>query len=330
MRERRSRRPPVVFLAWSSVAGRSREIAAALGGDARCYYDLKIVRRSLVPVRYILSALRTVAYLLARRPRALIVTNPPVLVALVAYPYARLTRAPLLLDSHPDAFRLDGPHARFLGIHAWLARRARATLVTTDDLVRRVAAWGGTGVVVHEPPPDWSVGSEAPLPQRPRVLVLGTLSPDEPLADVLAAARRLPEVDVELTGDTRRCPPELVDAAPANVTFLGFLHGRDYVAALEGASIVVVLTTWLQWAVPRSAYDAVYARRPLVLSDSEVLRALFPFGVPVRNEAADIARGIEQAIRRHGELVASADAAVDLQTKRWQSQVEHLRQLLVG
>ena len=323
-------RPPVAFLAWSSVAGRPREIAAELGGESRCYYDLKLVRRSLVPVRYLLSSLRTIAYLLARRPRALIITNPPVFVALVAYPYARLNRAPLLLDSHPDAFRSDGPHARFLGIHAWLTRRSRATLVTTDDLVRRVADWGGTGVVVHEPPPDWKVESEAPLPQRPRVLVLGTLSSDEPIADVLAAARIVPEVDIELTGAVRKCPPKLVDSAPANVTFLGFLHGHDYVLALERASIVVVLTTWLLWAVPRSAHDAVYARRPLVLTDSEVLRDLFPFGVPVRNDAADIASGIQQAIRRHGELVASADAAFDLQTMRWQAQVAHLRELLMS
>ena len=116
---------PIVFFAWSSVAGRSREIAAAIGGESRCYYDLRIARRALVPVRYFLSALRTLGYLVVRRPRALIVTNPPVFVSLLAYPYAVITGAPLLLDSHPDAFRKDGP-SRKLPPHPRLARSSRA------------------------------------------------------------------------------------------------------------------------------------------------------------------------------------------------------------
>ena len=31
-------RPPVSFIAWSPVGGRSEEIAEALGGEARCFY----------------------------------------------------------------------------------------------------------------------------------------------------------------------------------------------------------------------------------------------------------------------------------------------------
>ena len=124
---------PIVFFAWSSVAGRSNEIAAAIGGESRCYYDLRIARRALVPVRYLLSALRTLGYLVGRRPRALIVTNPPVFVSLLAYPYAVITGATLLLDSHPDAFRTDGPHARFLRIH-----RSR---IVNADRIREVHPW---------------------------------------------------------------------------------------------------------------------------------------------------------------------------------------------
>ena len=321
---------PVVFLAWSSVAGRSQEIAAAIGGESRCYYDLRIARRALVPVRYFLSALRTIGYLSVRRPTALIVTNPPVFVSLLVYPYAALTGAPLLLDSHPDAFRKDGPHARFLRLHAWLARRAVATLVTTDELVAQVEAWGGTGVVVHEPEPDWVVDSVAPLPARPCILVLGSLSRDEPVEQVLAAATELKDLDFELTGDTRRCDSGLVESAPENVTFLGFLDRSEYVAALERASVAVVLTTWLDWAVPRSAYDAVYARRPLVVTASPVLREFFPYAVAVDNDHASITAGIREAVARHAQLADATAAALTLQAGRWRGQLERLRSLLVN
>jgi glycosyltransferase involved in cell wall biosynthesis len=271
----------------------------------------------------VISALRTLGYLLARRPRALVVTNPPVFVSLVAYPYALLARAPLLLDSHPDAFRPDGPHARFRGIHAWLVRRARAVLVTTDDLVRQVEEWGGTGVVVHEPPPAWEVDEPASL-VPPTILVLGTLSSDEPVEAALGAARQLPELRFEFTGDVRK---RRLDSVPDNVTLLGFVRDGDYVAALERASVAIVLTTWLGWAVPRSAYDAVYALRPLIVSDSAVLRPLFPSAVFVQNDPDSLAAGIREAVARHAELVAAATTARDVQVERWRSQLDALRAL---
>jgi glycosyltransferase involved in cell wall biosynthesis len=307
------------------VNGRPDEIAAALGGEARCFYDLRISRKALVPARYALSALRTILYLAIRRPRALIVTNPPIFPAIIAYPYARLARVPLLLDSHPDAFRSEGVHSRFLRIHAWLARRARATLVTSDNLSRRVESWGGRAIIVHEAPPERVERVPAGMPSRPLVLVLGSLSVDEPVDDVLEAARHLPEVDFEVTGDTTRCPPDLVASAPDNVVLLGYLGARDYARALQRASIVVVLTRWLEWAVPRSAYDAVYASRPLVLSASPILRELFPYAVHVGNSAESVAAGIREAIARHEELVVAAEDALRLQSSRWDGQLEDLR-----
>lgn len=318
----------MTFLAWGPVGGRSSEIASALGGEARCYYDLRISRRALVPLRYALSAARTVLYLVARRPRAVIVTNPPVFPALIAYPYARLARAPLLLDSHPDAFRPDGTHSAFLGIHSWLVRRARATLVTSDDLVRQVESWGGRGLVVHEPPPHATGRPLSDTPSRPRVLVLGSLSVDEPVDVVIEAARRLPEVDFEVTGDTGRCPPGLVARSPDNVTFLGYLDTRAYEHALHRASLAVVLTTWLEWAVPRSAYDAVYARRPLVVTASPQLTDLFPYAVHVDNDVESVTAGVRKALDQHDELVLAADTALRLQSDRWDAQLLSLRTVI--
>ena len=224
------KRPFVAFIAWSPTKGRSNEIAAALGGEARCFYDLRISRKALVPARYVLSALRTIIYLAMRRPRALIVTNPPVFPAIIAYPYTRLARVPLLLDSHPDAFRSEGVHARFLGMHAWLARRARATLVTSDDLIRRVESWGGRAIIVHEPPPERVGRHQSERRSRPLVLVLGSLSVDEPVDDVIEAARRVPEVDFEVTGDAMRCPPGL-DSSPPRTTW-----SSSAISALESTA----------------------------------------------------------------------------------------------
>jgi glycosyltransferase involved in cell wall biosynthesis len=328
--ERHGGSPRVSFLAWGPVAGRSAEIAAALGGESRCFYDGGIVRTWLVPARWAVSAARTVSYLARRRPRAVIATNPPVFPGLIAYAYGKLVGAPVVLDSHQDAFDPRGRQRHFLPLHRWLTPRVAATLVPRDSLLAEVAAWKGRGVVVHEAPPPWKVRPAAPTGERPRVLFVGSFSPDEPLPVVLEAARLVPELDVAVTGDLRKCPPELHALAPANVRFTGFLRGDDYVAAVEAADVVLVLTTDPDIAAPRAAFEAVYAQRPLVLTAGDGLRELFPTAVGVEATAADVARGLREAVARRTELAVAARAARERQETRWSEQRAAIEAAITG
>lgn len=321
-------RPNVGFVAWRAVSGREAEIAEALGGQARCFYPRRLSGRSLVPLRYAVSALATTAYLARHRPRAVIATNPPVLPGLLALAYGRLVGAPVLLDSHPSSFGRKGDRlsARLLPLHAWLARRVTATLVTTEDWVRQVAAWGGRAQIVHEAPSGWAASRPRALPDRPVVLFAGVFAADEPAAEVVEAARRLPAVDLHVTGDPRCCPPPLRATAPPNVTFLGLLAEPRYRQAVRQADVMLALTTE-PTSVMRAAYEAVYAGRPLVVSDWPVLRELFPHAVHVANHAGAIEAGLTEALRRHGELAAACPAAASAQRARWEGQLSALRQL---
>jgi Glycosyl transferase 4-like domain len=322
-------RPQVSFLAWSSVEGRSRDIAAALGGEARCYYALRVVRSPLIPIRYSFDAVRTAAYLLWRRPRAVIVTNPPIFPVLLAVVYGRLTQAPIVLDSHPAAFGRNGSRVGrlFSRFHAKVARRAVTTLVPADDLREEVESWGARADVLHEAPPLWHVAPPRPLSGRPRVLLVGILAPDEPLSEAVEAAGSVPEIDLLVTGDLRKVPERVRSLASDNVSFVGFLEGEHYRQALEEADVVLVLSD-NPTAVMRSANEAVYAGRPLVVSDSELRRTLFPFAVLVGNDAVSIASGLREALERHAELVQSAPAAERLQHERWDDQIQTLTRLI--
>ncbi len=322
-------RPPVSMIAWSSVEGRSSEIGAALGGDSRSFYDLEIVDRRLVPARYLLSAARTVRYLITRRPRAVIATNPPVVPGLLAWAYGKLTGARVMLDSHPSSFdpNVHGQLARQLPLHRWLTRRVAGTIVTGPELAQQVRDWGGRPIVFHEAPPTWTVPAPGPVADPPRVLVLGGLAADEPLAETLAAAGQLPGVEFRITGDPRRCPPGLVESAPANVRFTGYLRGQDYVQALADSDIVLSLTKRSE-AVSRATYEAVYALRPVVTSQSELTEGLFPYALRVTNDTPSIAWGVRGAIARHAELAAAAPEARDLQLRRVKRQLIDLGVLL--
>jgi thiamine pyrophosphate-dependent acetolactate synthase large subunit-like protein len=138
-----------------------------------------------------------------------------------------------------------------------------------------------------------------------------------------------PQIDLHVTGDVRRCPRALRTSAPANATFTGFLRGDDYRRAMEEADIVLVLTNHAM-AVNRGAYEAVYSRRPLIISDQPAMRPLFPHAIRVANDASSIAEGIQAAVRRHAGLVEATDDALAVQERRWRDQLDRLRARIGG
>jgi phage-related minor tail protein len=172
------------------------------------------------------------------------------------------------------------------------------------------------------------VGSREPG-TRARVLLVGVLAPDEPVAEAIEAARIVPQLDLLITGDTRRVDPSLVNQAPENVTFLGFLRGEAFRRQLEDADIVLTLST-NETAAMRAAYEAVYAGRPLVVSASEERRRLFPYAVHVTNDAVSIAQGLREASERIAELYVAVPDALELQRSRLDEQLATFAPITAG
>lgn len=320
------------------MAERSAEVASACGGHARCIYLPALAARPLVPLRYAISAVLTVAHLARCRPAAVIVTNPPLVAAFVVRLCARACGSAFLLDTHPAGFGAqgDGVSARLQPAHRWLARRATCSLVTCDTWVRHLATWGAKAMVLHEAPPRWSLpaGTEASDPpggrrSRPTVVFAGSFGGDEPMDVVLDAARRCPDVDLVVTGDVRRGDRRLLTSAPANVTFTGFLDQPRYVRALVEADVVVVLSRE-PTSVMRAAYEAVWACRPLVVTDTPTTRELFPTAVHVANSATGLSDGVHLALARRPELLRAAPEALRRQEDRVARQMAELRDVITS
>ena len=314
--------PGLLFVAWTRTVGRSHEIAAALGGAAFTTHPARLSHRRLVLVRYLVNAVRTVTVLRARRPEVVIVTNPPLVAALVVWAWSRVSGAGFILDSHPSAFGAKNHvvSRRLIRVHRFLARRALACMVTTGDWVEVLASWGASGVIVHEAPPLWP--SSTARPEANRVLFPGVFAGDEPIEEVVELARLRPTVDFRVTGDQRRCPASILAELPPNVTLLGYLDTGAYAAEVRAASAVLALTTE-PTSVMRAAYEAVYARRPLVISDWPAGRTAFPYATYVLNRAEDLARGVDEALANRDQAVL--DAALMEQETTWRQQVHALR-----
>ncbi len=317
------------FVSWGAVAARSQEIAAALGGEACAIRHLPQASSAWVPLRWALNTVGTLRYLRAHRPTAVIVTNPPVLAPLTVLAWARLAGAVVVVDSHPGGFGAQGDRvaARLQRAHAWLVPRARAVLVTCDEWGDVVRRWGGQAIVMHEAPPSWEIPAAPPLIGRPKVLYIGTFGGDEPIGDLVEAASLVPGADFVVTGDLAKAPPALAARAPGNVHLVGYLDQAHYRQALADADLVVSLTTE-PTSVMRAACEAVWARRPLVVSDWPVLAEAFPAAVLAGPGPEGIASAIQRGIALNADLRAKADGARATQLQRWSTQLRVLERVL--
>lgn len=320
--------PGLLFVAWTQNVGRSHEIASALGGEAFTTHPERLAGRRLVLARYLVNAFRTIKALRERRPDVVIVTNPPLVAALVVWAWSKTSRANFILDSHPSAFGAKDHivSRRLIRVHRFLARRALTCMVTTRDWVDVLNSWGADGVIVHEAPPLWpssrSTSPSAPAAEANRVLFPGVFAGDEPIEQVVELARLRPEFEIRVTGNERKCPASILADLPPNVTLLGYLGSASYAAEVQTANAVLALTTE-PTSVMRAAYEAVYARRPLVISDWPAGREAFRHATYVQNQAEDMARGVDEALGSCDQ--ARLDAALTEQERTWRQQLHHLR-----
>ncbi len=78
----------------------------------------------------------------------------------------------------------------------------------------------------------------------------------------------------------------------------------------------------------RAAYEAVYANRPLLVTDWPALRETFPLAVPVRNTADSIAEAVADTLDEYDSQLMLLREARRLQEQRWSDQLDDLRQVI--
>jgi glycosyltransferase involved in cell wall biosynthesis len=325
---------PPLWIAWAPHAPRSRRLAAALGAEMRCIHFLAFQRPWLAPCKYPAQAFVTWRLLWRRRPRLVLVQNPPIFAALLVALYARLARGRFIIDAHTGAL-VGRKWGWSLPLHRWLSRRAQATLVTNAalrDLLQRGRSSGAPVLIVEDPPVELNPApsDRPPASGARQVVVIATYGPDEPIAALLAAARQLPEVTFAITGDARRLPPSLRAACPRNVQLTGWLSDADYSALVCRANVVVVLTV-RDHTLLSGAWEALYAGQPLVTSDWPVLRMAFPQGTVFTHATPEAIRAaVCLALDQEDQLRTAMQELAEHKRQAWEMSLVKLRHLLTG
>jgi glycosyltransferase involved in cell wall biosynthesis len=154
-------------------------------------------------------------------------------------------------------------------------------------------------------------------PEATVVAAVCSFNYDEPIAEILDAARAVPEVRFFMTGNPKHLSQELKARMPANVTLTGFLSVEAYGGLVSGADAVMTLTT-RDHTMLRAAYEAIYQGTPVIVSDWDLLRGAFDEGaLHVDNSVEQIATAVRRVAVDGVALREGARRLKERKLRRW-------------
>ena len=296
-----------LFVSWIRWHGRSAGIADALGLSAQFVAVGKLEHKVSGPARHAIQAAQTAALLLRQRPPVLVVMAPPTALVVVAVLYRVVSKCRLAIDAHSGAVVNGRGAVRRLFLH--LAKFSDLVIVTNEPLAAMVRPYLAHVAVLHDRPLTSPANSSKHSPRaRPLVLFPSSWASDEPLDAIAAAAAFLPDVDFAVTGQ----PRGRAVAWPANVRLAGYLDRAAYDELLVDADCILALTT-REMTMQRAGYEALAARKPLVCSDTSVLREFFgDAAVFTSHVASDLAGAVRRALSNGPSLSGQMDRLAPL------------------
>jgi glycosyltransferase involved in cell wall biosynthesis len=309
-----------VFLTWERHQ-RTRSLVARLGLQLR-----EVVVAGPRHRRYWGQIAGTLRHLRRDKPPLVFMQNPSIVLSVLVLCWRALTRAKcvIVMDAHNEAVEpmiFSWKIVRIVA--AWAVRTSDFTMVTNRFLAEKVLQQRGRPLILPDPVPDvapahaQALGPDEPL----RVLVIATYASDEPIAEILEAARAVSgQIEFQLTGNFRKLPAHVIEAAPPNVKFLGFLAESDYWERMRNAHSVLDFTL-LDDCLVCGAYEAVAVGRPMLLSDTRALKDYFRMGALY--SAADpgaIATAVRQLRAEYPQLCGQIGALRSLLQTEWAAQ----------
>lgn len=298
--------PAVIFWGPNSV-GTERY---AQHFNATCYliHYLSWKRPWIAPIKYPFMWINTWWVLFKQRPASILVINTPVFAPMCVYIYCLVARIPFAMKVHGHT--LEGRKWGWSRpLQHFLATKAVVNLIDTAEYKKIFESWGARILFLENPPLAMTqADSESSRYQgKFQVAVVNTFAGDEPVDLIVEAARQLPEVCFFILGDTKLARKELLDSAPRNVVFTGYLVGGDYWKLLHSSQAVLTLTT-NPHSLVSGGTEGLHIHKPLILSRQPALLDYFTKGtVFIEHTVDSVIAGVRQAIVR--ECILSRESA---------------------
>jgi len=286
--------------------------------------------------RYARLGKQTLRLLSERKPKVVYVQNPSLILAtlvLTARPF--LGRYKVIMDAHNEAVA-PFTHAYWpvTSLTRHVLRAADVTIVTNAALADQVRQIGGNPHVLPDrlPTPPFAPTSPPRLEGPLRVMVVATYAADEPIAEIIEAARSLgDQYQLSITGRETKLPAEQRARLPANVRQTGFLSEEAYWELMRDSHIVLDLTLKPNCLVC-GAYESLALLRPMVLTGNPATVDLFGKVAVMTNDhdAKAIAECLQRARAQLSELNDSVLSERPRFEQRWLEHAVRLREKIAS
>jgi len=258
-------------------------------------------------IKYQIFILKTLFLLIQKRPKVLFVTNPSIILALFSILFKKVFSFNLVVDAHnagvyPFSKKFDKYHWIFPFIH----RHTDLTIVTNRYLEKVIFKNNGNPFVLPDPLPDLPITKKTQYKDNDFIVTfISSYASDEPLGEVIKTADLLPQnYKIFITGNSSKISDTILRKCGRNIVLTGYLSDEEYFKLLNCTDAILVLTTFSDCLVC-GAYEAVSIEKPLILSDTPVLRGYFNEGVIfTQNNAKSIAESIIQSNKFYDSLCA--------------------------
>jgi glycosyltransferase involved in cell wall biosynthesis len=229
-----------LMITWARECFRSSATGLALGIPVH-YVWPHDGRSQLDKVwRYLKSSIETFRIILRDRPEVVVVHNLPVFVLISAMAARLVGRHEIVLDFHSGAF--THPFwSRFRRVYGQAIRAAPFVLAHNFFDGAEIAAQSGYPIHLVCLPRDFPDVPWRSPPARPKIMVVCSFKPDEPIDKIFAMARVCPTVHFGVTGNYAKRGLTTQDA-PENVTLWGFLDRAAYLREMASATAVLTLS----------------------------------------------------------------------------------------
>lgn len=273
-------------------------------------------------IRYPLLVFITTIKILRHSPPVIFAQNPSIVLATLCVILGRLLKIKVVVDAHnAGVYPFEGEKKWANHLAEYLFKTATITIVTNEALKEYVESKGGKAYVLPDPFPDIkdSQSVKVDLEKGYNALFICTWAQDEPYLELIKAASLLDDsYTIYITGNSKGRELAYPDVLPENIRLTGFVEENTFIAYLCRSDVIIDLTTREDCLVC-GAYEAVSAAKPLILSNTEALKAYFQCGVVyVDNSADGIAAAIIESREKHAQLNEDIVTLKNIKQDQWE------------
>jgi glycosyltransferase involved in cell wall biosynthesis len=322
-----------IYIGWIPFQRRALSLQKRFEFDVN-FISFSLRHRLLRPMEYVVKSLHTLAILFRDKPATVWLQLPPSFLLHITFVYKFFFNRSLvvIVDCHNASFRK--PWITIPGTVA-LLNRSDMVIVHNREVVQQALRHGvkqNTVHVLEDPPAIINAAAARKESTTQSIVVPCSFNRDEPIAELLMAARLVPDIQFIITGnfDRARGIHDLSNL-PENVELTGFIPASDFDQLLVNASVILGLTN-LEGIQLSVAGEALAVGKPMVLSSTKILRELFGDAAVFVNPACaeSIANGCRDALTNAVVLQQEVVRLRGMRAALWLKQAERIAESLIG